>query len=278
MPGRFRQSYRPKGCKVDAKKNCISVAIRTYNEEYNVRKCLESVSWADEIVVVDSNSSDTTVAIAREFTDRVISQRWLGYIAQSQFATDQTRNLWVLLMDADERVSPELRDEILALDLDNSPYDAYEMPRRQFFMQRWINHSAWYPDHKIRLFRKDVCRWGGYEPHDELKVIGRKKKLKSDILHYIYRDVAHFMATKNNYSSLTAADHYKNGKRARIIDFTLRPLYAFLYRYIVRLGIADGVAGFTISVMEAHAVFMKYIKLYEIQNKFRRVPGEDRES
>jgi hypothetical protein len=142
-------------------------------------------------------------------------------------------------------------------------------------MQQWINHSAWYPDYKIRLFRKDLCKWGGYAPHDEVKVKVRKNKLKNDILHYIYQDVAHFALTKNNYSSLTAADHYKNGRRARIIDVTLRPFYAFLYRYLVRLGIADGIAGFTISVMEAHAVFMKYVKLYEIQNRLRRFPPEE---
>ena len=262
---------------MEKEKNKISVTIRTFNEEKNIRECLESVTWADEIVVVDSNSTDSTVSIAREYTINVITQKWLGHIGQSQFATDQTSNIWVLHMDADERVSRALRDEILALDLDHSPYDAYEMPRRHFFMQQWINHSAWYPDYKIRLFRKDLCKWGGYAPHDEVKVKGRKKKLKNDILHYIYQDIAHFSATKNNYSSLTAADHYKNGKRARIIDFTLRPLYAFLYRYFVRLGIADGIAGFTISVMESHAVFMKYIKLYEIQNKLRRFPGEKRE-
>jgi glycosyltransferase involved in cell wall biosynthesis len=248
----------------------ISVTVRTFNEEQNIRECLESVSWADEIIVVDSKSTDSTVSIAREFTDKVMIQEWLGHIGQSQFATDQANNLWVLHMDADERVSSALRDEMLALDLNNSPCDAYEMPRRHFFMQQWINHSAWYPDYKIRLFRKDRCKWGGYAPHDEVKVKGRKDRLKNDILHFIYRDIAHFASTKNNYSSLTAADHYKNGRRARIIDFTLRPLYAFLYRYLVRLGIADGIAGFTISVMEAHAVFMKYIKLYEIQNKLRR--------
>jgi glycosyltransferase involved in cell wall biosynthesis len=254
------------------KKPRISVTVRTFNEEKNLQECLESVSWADEIVVVDSMSTDNTVAIARKFTDRVIPQKWLGHIGQSQFATDQTKNLWVLHLDADERVTPELRDEILALDLDASLYDAYEMPRRHFFLQRWIEHSAWYPDYKIRLFRKDRCQWGGYAPHDELKLKGPKKKLTHDLMHYIYLDIAHFAATKNSYSSLTAADHFKNGKRARIIDFTLRPLYAFLYRYFFRLGIADGIAGFTISVMEAHAVFMKYIKLYEIQNNLRRFP------
>lgn len=255
---------------MENKKAKISVTVRTFNEEKNLRECLESVPWADEIVVVDSKSTDKTVDIAREFTDRVIVQEWLGHVGQSQFATDQARNLWVLHLDADERVTPGLRDEILALDLDNSICDAYEMPRRHFFMQQWINHSAWYPDYKIRLFRRDRCKWGGYAPHDEVKVKGRKNKLRHDIVHYIYNDIAHFAATKNKYSSLTAEDHFKNNRRARIIDFTLRPLYAFFYRYLVRLGIADGIAGFTISVMEAHTVFLKYIKLYEIQNKLRR--------
>jgi glycosyltransferase involved in cell wall biosynthesis len=252
----------------------ISVTVRTFNEEKNLRECLASVAWADEIVVVDSNSTDNTVAIAREFTDRVVIQKWLGHIGQSQFATDQTRNNWVLHMDADERVTPELASEIRALDLENSRYDAYEMPRRHFFMQQWINHSAWYPDYKIRLFRKDLCRWGGYAPHDEVKVKGRKKKLTNDLLHYIYLDIAHFASTKNTYSSLTAADHFRNKRKARIIDFTLRPIYAFLYRYFVRLGILDGIAGYTISVMEANAVFMKYIKLYELENKLQRFPKQ----
>lgn len=250
----------------------ISATVRTFNEEKNLRECLESLSWADEIIVVDSESTDNTAAIAREFTDHVIIQKWLGHIGQSQFATDQAANVWVLHVDADERISPALRDEIQGLDLDASPYDAYEMPRLHFFMQQWIRHSAWYPDYKIRLFRKDRCKWGGYAPHDEVKVKGRKAQLKGDLIHHIYLDIAHFAATKNHYSSLTAADHYKNGRRARIIDFTLRPLYAFLYRYFVRLGIADGIAGFTISVMEAHGVFMKYIKLYEIQNRLSRFP------
>jgi len=251
-------------------KTKISVTVRTFNEEQNIRECLESVAWADEIVVVDSQSTDRTVAISQEFTDRIIIQPWLGHIRQSQFATDKTTNLWVLHMDADERVSPELRDEILALDLEKSVCDAYEMPRKHFFMQQWIDHSAWYPDYKIRLFRKDRCAWGGYAPHDEVKVKGRKKKLRHDILHYIYRDIAHFAATKNTYSSLTAEAHFQNNKRARMIDVTLRPVYAFLYRYFVRLGILDGIPGFTISIMESHAVFMKYLKLYELQNRLQR--------
>lgn len=248
----------------------ISATVRTFNEERNIRECLASLSWADEIVVVDSKSTDRTVAIAREFTDRVIIQEWLGHIGQSQFATDHTANTWVLHMDADERVTPELRDEIRALDLDASPYDAYEIPRYHFFLQRWIRHSAWYPDHKIRLFRKDRCRWGGYAPHDVLKVPGRLGRLKHDILHYIYADLAHFAATKNSYSTLTAEDHFRNGRKAFLTDITIRPFYAFVYRYFFRRGFLDGLAGFTIAVMESHAVFMKYLKLYELQKKLKR--------
>jgi glycosyltransferase involved in cell wall biosynthesis len=245
----------------------ISATVRTRNEEANLEECLKSIAWSDEIIVVDSRSTDRTIEIARKYTDKIYVRDWPGHIAQSQFATDQASNVWVLSMDADERVTPELRDEILALHLDTTPHDAFEMPRRHFFMKRWINHSAWYPDYKIRLFRKDRCHWGGYNPHDEVKVKGTKERLKRDLIHYIYRDIEHFAATKNTYSTLTARDHFKNGRTARIINFTLRPLYAFLYRYFIRLGFLDGIAGFTICVEEAHGVFLKYVKLYELQKR-----------
>lgn len=258
-------------------KTNISVTIRTFNEEMNIRDCLESVAWADEIVVIDAESTDSTVAIAREFTDRVIVRPWAGHIATSQFATDQAGNLWVFSIDADERVSPALRDEILALDLAATPHDAFDMPRLHFFMQRWIRHSGWYPDRNIRLYRKDRCHWGGYAPHDKIQVPGSLASLKGDLYHYIYRDMAHFAATKNSYSTLTAIDHNRNGRRATFLHFTLRPLYTFLHRYLVRLGILDGLPGFVISAMEAHCVFLKYIKLYEIQHRLQR-PDRDLQS
>lgn len=252
----------------------ISVTVRTFNEENNIRDCLESVRWADEIIVLDAQSTDGTLAIAAEYTDRIIVRPWAGHIAASQFVTGQTANLWVFSIDADERVSDALRDEILALDLDNTPHDAFDMPRRHFFMRRWINHSGWYPDRNIRLFRKDRCHWGGYAPHDKILVPGSLAKLKNDLNHYIYRDLAHFAATKNSYSTLTAIDHNRNGRRATLLHVTLRPLYTFMHRYLIRLGFLDGLAGFVISVMEAHCVFMKYLKLYEIQHKLMRFPDE----
>lgn len=250
----------------------ISAVVRTFNEELNIRECLESLSWADEIIVVDACSTDRTVEIARQYTERVLIQEWLGHIGQSQFVTDRTENLWVFSLDADERVSPGLRDEILALDLDNSPHDAYDMPRRHFFLRRWINHSGWYPDRNIRLFRKDRCYWGGYEPHDKIQVPGSLESLKNDLYHYIYRDLDHFAETKNRYATRTARDHFKTGRKSTVIHFTLRPLFTFFDRYFIRLGILDGLAGYVISVMEAYGVFLKYLKLYEMQKKLMRFP------
>jgi len=256
-------------------KTGISAIVRTFNEELNIRECLESLAWADEIIVVDAYSTDRTVDIAREYTERVILQEWLGHLGQSQFATDRTENLWVFSLDADERVSPALRDEILGLRLEDTPHDAFSMPRRHFFMQRWISHSGWYPDRNIRLFRKDRCRWGGYEPHDKIQVPGSLAPLTGDLLHYIYRDLDHFAETKNRYATRTARDHFRTGRRSTLVHFTLRPLFTFFDRYLIRLGILDGLPGYVISVMEAYGVFLKYLKLYEMQRRLMRFPDRD---
>jgi glycosyltransferase involved in cell wall biosynthesis len=256
-------------------KTKISAVVRTFNEELNIRDCLESLKWADEVLVVDALSTDRTVEIAREYTDQVILQEWLGHVGQSQFVTDRASHLWVFSLDADERVSPELRDEILALDLENTPHDAYDMPRRHFFLRRWINHSGWYPDRNIRLFRKDRCRWGGYEPHDKIQVPGSLASLKGDLHHYIYRDMNHFAETKNRYATRTARDHFRTGRKSTLIHITLRPLFTFFDRYLIRRGILDGLAGYVISVMEAYGVFLKYIKLYEMQRKLMRFPDRE---
>lgn len=257
-------------------KTPITVTVRTFNEELNIRDCLESVRWADEIIVVDAHSTDRTAEIAREFTDKVILRPWAGHIATSQFATDQAANRWVFSIDADERISPELRDEIQALDLDNGGCDAYDVPRLHWFMQRWIHHSGWYPDRNIRLFRKDRCHWAGYAPHDKVQVPGRLGRLTGDLYHYIYRDLAHFAATKNSYSTLTAEDHQRTGRRASLFDITLRPFGNFFHRYLIRLGFLDGLAGFVISIMEAHCVFMKYYKLLELRRGWKRFGGPTR--
>ncbi len=251
-------------------KTAVSVTVRTFNEALNIRECLESVRWADEIIVVDAESTDDTVAIAREFTANIIIRPWAGHIATSQFATDQARNRWVFSIDADERVSPTLRAEILALDLDALPHDAYDMPRLHWFMQRWIRHSGWYPDRNIRLYRKDRCNWGGYAPHDKIQVPGSMGRLKGDLLHYIYRDLTHYAATKNSYATLTAEDHLRTGRQASLSALTIRPLANFLYRYFVRLAFLDGLAGYVICVMEAHCVFMKYYKLLELRRRWKR--------
>jgi glycosyltransferase involved in cell wall biosynthesis len=248
----------------------ISAVVRTFNEELNIRECLESVTWADEIVVVDAYSTDRTVEIAREYTDRVILNAWEGHIPQSVVATAEARNLWIFHIDSDERVSPALRDEILSQDLKNTPCDAFDMPRRHWFMKRWIDHSGWYPDRNIRLFRKDRCTWGGYEPHDKIQVPGQLGHLSGDLTHFIYRDLNHFAETKNRYATRTAQDHFRKGKRATLFHITVRPVATFFIRYLIRMGILDGLPGYVICAMESYGVLLKYLKLYELQHRLGR--------
>jgi glycosyltransferase involved in cell wall biosynthesis len=248
----------------------ISAVVRTFNEELNIRDCLESVTWADEIVVVDAFSTDRTVEIVREYTDRVILNAWEGHLPQSVVATEQARNLWVFHIDSDERVTPELKNEILAVDLKSTPCDAFDMPRHHFFMKRWINHSGWYPDRNIRLYRKDRCWWGGYEPHDKIQVPGQLGHFTGNLNHFIYRDITHFANTKNSYATKTALDHFKNGRRATLGHLTVRPLATFFIRYLIRLGILDGLPGYVICAMESYGVFLKYLKLYEMQRRLGR--------
>lgn len=254
----------------DKRRTGISAVVRTFNEELNIRDCLESVTWADEIVVIDAFSTDRTVEIAREYTDKVVLNKWEGHIPQSVFAVEQTSNLWIFHIDSDERVTTELRDELLAVKLNETTCDAFDMPRRHWFMKRWINHSGWYPDRNIRLFRKDRCRWGGYEPHDKIQVPGQLGHFAGDLTHFIYRDLSHFAETKNRYAGHTARDHYAKGRRATLFDITLRPVATFFIRYLIRLGILDGLPGYVICAMESYGVLLKYLKLYEMQHRLQR--------
>src|SRR5436190_14060739 len=192
----------------------ISATIITFNEEENLADALSSLDWADEIIVVDSESTDCTVAIARQFTDKVIIQKWLGYAAQKNFATEQTAHDWVFNLDADERVTPELAGELQALKkADNLAALAFEMPRKVFYLGRWIKHSGWYPDYKIRLYDRRVCRWEGDFVHEWLKVDGAVSAFKGDLLHFPYRDWNDHAARIARYSELAARAARSSGRR-----------------------------------------------------------------
>jgi glycosyltransferase involved in cell wall biosynthesis len=247
----------------------LSVAIITYNEEGNIQATLESVKWANDIVVVDAGSTDRTVDIARLYTDRVVVRPWPGYVAQKNFAVDQTYHEWVLCLDADERLSPALQEEIQRLCTTDIPADAYYIPRRAYFLERWIAHSGWYPDYKIRLFRKTRGRWQGGEVHESVHVTGTVRYLQGDLWHYTYCDLAHNMRTINRYSTFGAQKLAAAGKRARWYDLTLRPTLTFLKKYLLRQGFRDGYQGLFIAVLTAYANFAKYAKLWELQQTRR---------
>lgn len=243
----------------------LSVTIITLNEERNIRDALESVKWADEIVVVDSGSTDRTVDICKEYTDRVFYNQWPGHIAQKNLAIDKASHQWILSIDADERVTSELAAEIKEV-LKGPKADAYSVPRHVFYLGRWINHSGWYPDRKIRLFRRDKGRWGGIDPHDTVIVSGEVKYLKRDLIHYSFRDISHHINTMNSFTSIASKEYVKLGKRFRYRDILFRPVFMFFKSYILKQGFRDGLPGIVIAVAAAYHVFIKYAKLWEIEN------------
>jgi len=243
----------------------VSATVITLNERDNIRQCLETLSWADELIVVDSGSTDGTVEIAREYTDRVIHHDWPGHVQQKNYAIDQATHEWIFSLDADERVTPKLAEEIVrSLSAEQPEYDAYSVPRLAHYLGRYIRHCGWYPDRKVRLFRRDAGRWGGRNPHDSVKVACPVGKLGGDLIHYTYKDIAHNISTVNSFSGIGARELRDEGRRARLTDVTLRPAWAFTREYIIKQGFLDGRAGLVISTMTAYSVFCKYAKLWEL--------------
>lgn len=250
----------------------ISVCITAGNEEKNIRRCLDSVTWADEIVVVDSFSEDKTVEICREYTDRVYQHEWLGYIGQKNLIKDLAKGPWILFLDADEEVSPDLRDEILSEFQSGAAkqVDGYEFPRMVRYLERWITHGDWYPDTKLRLFRKDKGECGGQEPHDRTTVHGTVKGLRSPLYHYTYTDITNQMATLNRFTTISAFSKHKEGRRLWLSDLVLRPPLRFLRCYFIKRGFLDGIPGLVVAVFTSFGVFVKYAKLWEIELNRRK--------
>jgi len=252
----------------------ISAAIIAYNEEKNIRRCLESVSWADEIVVIDSFSTDRTVEICREYTDRVIQHEWEGHIRQKNFAVESAANDWIFSIDSDEEVSPELRDSILALRERGLEQDGYRMARRTHYLGRWIRHSGWYPDYKVRLFQREWGRWGGVDPHDEVQLEGTCETLEGDLHHYSYEDVAAHVRELDFLTTISSQELYKMGRKASVVNLLLSPAGKFLKTLFLKGGLLDGWAGFFIAVTGSFYVFLKYLKLWELHHVKRPDPGE----
>lgn len=245
----------------------ISVCIITRDEEHNIGACLESVSFADDIVVVDSGSTDRTVQIASEFGARVIERPFLGHVKQKQFAIENARHDIVLCLDADERVDDALRAATLAL-LEKSAleYAGYEVNRHTFYLGRFIDHGGWFPEWRLRLFDRRRGRWVGVDPHDRVEVDGTTSRLEGELVHFNYRDISHHVAKINSYTSISAREKERAGKRVSVFALLTRPPARFVRMYLLRGGFRDGVRGLIVATLGAFYVFLKYAKAWERQN------------
>jgi len=248
----------------------LSACLITFNEERNVLDCLESIKWADEIVVVDSYSADRTVELAARYTERVLQREWRGINEQRQFCLEQATGDWVLCVDADERVTPRLRDEIQGLLKSGPSCAAYAIPRKTFYLGRWIRHCGWYPGYKVRLFRRDAGRFGDNDPHDKVLIDGAVGKLRSDLEHYTYRDLVHHASTVNSFSTTAAERLHRLGKRGSLWAMAFKPPWRFVWQYVLRGGFLDGGPGLIICIMSAYSVFLRSAKLWELSRADRR--------
>ncbi len=243
----------------------ISVTIVALNEAENIGTCLASVSWADELVVVDAGSADGTQAICREHGAVVVQHPWEGYAQQKNFALTQVRHSWVLSLDADERVTPELSEEILRALSAAAPADGYRIPRKNVFFGRWLRHGDLWPDHQLRLFRRVAGAFGERSVHESVLVEGRVETLSGPIEHYSYRDLSDFVQRQAAYARLSAQDAFEGGARPSPGDFLLRPLWRFFRSYVLRMGFRDGAAGLWVSLGSAWYVFMRAAFLWELR-------------
>lgn len=250
----------------------ITATIITLNEADNIRAACESVSWANEILVVDSGSTDATRELAREAGARVVEQAWPGFAAQKQFAAERATHDWIFSLDADERVSDQLRSSIedLLYTSEAQLADGYTIARRSFYMGRWIRGGGWYPDRQLRLYRKARGRWAGAFIHESVKMDQDAvvKNLSGDILHYSVRDAAHHhRMIGERYAPLSARQMFEQGRRTSPAKIATAAPAAFIRSFLLKGGFRDGLAGLGIASFAAHHAFLKHLMLWEMQRK-----------
>jgi glycosyltransferase involved in cell wall biosynthesis len=242
----------------------LSVTVITKNEEADLEAALASVAWADDIIVVDAESTDRTVEIARRFTDKVVVRPWDGYVAQKNHAATLASHDWILSLDADERVTPALADEIRRT-LENPGHSAYDMPRVTWHLGRWVRSTDWYPDTQRRLYDRRAARWTGRHVHEAVTVDGSVGRLTGELQHYAYRDISDHLETIDRYTTYAARQMREDGRHAGIFSLVAHPPLAFLRNYVAKGGFRDGSAGFIISSLNAYYVYLKFAKLWELQ-------------
>jgi glycosyltransferase involved in cell wall biosynthesis len=247
----------------------ISACIIAKDEADRIGPCLESVSFCDEVLVLDSGSRDGTPDLCRRAGARVIETDWPGWVAQKNRAVDAATHDWILSLDADERVDPELRAALEAIRARGDPGPggaaAFEMTRKTFVHGRWILHGGWYPEWRVRLFDRRRARWGGVDPHDRVEPAGPVERVGRGALeHLTYRSLADQVAQMNRFSDAAAKELFARGRRASLLSLVFRPPFKFFRMYVLRAGFLDGRAGFVLAFLSACSVFLKYAKLWEL--------------
>lgn len=278
------------GTKPEGERPRVSACVVSFDEEENIRACLDSVAWCDEIVVVDSFSRDRTADFARERGAVVIQRPWPGNVAQKNHALEAATGDWVLFLDCDEEVTPRLRDCILSRLRERPSVAGYYLSRQLYYGGSWLEHGGWFPEWRLVLFRRERGRFEGVDPHGRVQLTGDTDRLDpggagSDaavILHRSFRGLSHQLKVLDRYTSIQSGELYRQGRRSGWLDLTLRPAWRFLWTYLFRLGFMDGGAGYHMAVNHAYAAYMKYARLWEIQNGFaelgdksQMVPGRE---
>lgn len=244
----------------------VTAIIPCKNEAHNIEAVLQSVSWCNEIMVVDSFSTDNTVELAKKYTSRIIESEYINSASQKNRAIPLAQNEWIFLVDADERVTPELKAEIQKiLSADSIKYDAFWIYRKNFFLEQEIKHSGWQRDKVVRLFKRDCCRYEEKEVHAEVVATGKVGKLENKLVHNTYKDIFHYLEKWDRYSTWSANEAAKKMVKPNFFHFIIKPCFRFFKHYIIDLGFLDGYAGLIICSLAAKGVFMRYVKLYAMQ-------------
>ena len=241
----------------------LTVTVITRNEAANIEAALASVAWADEIVVVDSESTDDTAAMARRRAARVEVRPWAGYSAQKNYAASLAAHDWILSLDADERVTPALASEIQALLQSEPAHRGYRVPRLSHYLGRWIRGTDWYPDYQLRLYDRRAGQWNGRPVHESVALTGEPGRLAHDLQHFPYRDISHHLQTIDRYTTLAADQMRAEGRIPSIAGIVVHPPFAFLRNYLLRGGFRNGSAGLVVSILNSYYVFLKLAKAWE---------------
>jgi len=243
----------------------VTVTIITLNEADHIADAIDSAAWGDEVIVVDSGSTDDTVSIARAKGARVEARPWTGYVDQKNFAAGLASNDWIFSLDADERIPSPLATEVRALLSTEPPCRGYRLPRVTHHLGRWVRTTDFYPDFQMRLYDRRAARWEGRYVHESVTVHGETGRLTNELQHYSYRDLRDHLDRINHYTTLAALQMHERGRRTGPLGLLLHPPAAFIRNYVLRRGFRDGTAGLTLSIVNAYSVFLKFAKLWELQ-------------